>query len=101
MALSPMPGVTWWRLKRRESLPMPRGIVNRLNNDSTDLPVNSCYPILNVVLYPVLFMTENPKIVNMNELEWQEAHYSEHYTGWSKRLTPSMDRRQGHMGVVV
>ncbi|WP_228052444.1 cupin domain-containing protein [Nodosilinea sp. LEGE 07298] len=46
-------------------------------------------------------MPDTPKIVNMNELEWKEAHHSEHYTGWSKRLTPSMNSRQGHIGVVV
>jgi uncharacterized cupin superfamily protein len=46
-------------------------------------------------------MTDTPKIVNMNDIEWQEAHYSEHYTGWSKRLTPAMERKQGHLGVVV
>jgi uncharacterized cupin superfamily protein len=46
-------------------------------------------------------MTNTPKIVNMNHTEWQEAHYSEHYTGWSKRLTPEMERKQGHLGVVV
>jgi uncharacterized cupin superfamily protein len=46
-------------------------------------------------------MTDTPKIVNMNNIEWQEAHYSEHYTGWSKRLTPAMERKQGHLGVVV
>lgn len=38
-------------------------------------------------------MADNPKIVNMNDLEWKDATYSEHYTGWSKRLTPSMDRK--------
>jgi uncharacterized cupin superfamily protein len=37
----------------------------------------------------------------MAELDWKEEHYSEHYAGWSKRLTPSMDRKQGHIGVVV
>lgn len=46
-------------------------------------------------------MTDFPNIVNMNDLEWEDATYSEHYTGWSKRLTPSMDRKQGHLGVVV
>ncbi|HSM83573.1 MAG TPA: cupin domain-containing protein [Nodosilinea sp.] len=46
-------------------------------------------------------MADIPHIVNMAEMDWQDAHYSEHYTGWAKRLTPSMDRRQGHIGVVV
>ncbi|MCG8365893.1 MAG: cupin domain-containing protein [Pseudanabaenales cyanobacterium] len=46
-------------------------------------------------------MSDMPNIVNMTELEWKDEHYSEHYSGWSKRLSPSMDRRQGHIGVVV
>lgn len=46
-------------------------------------------------------MSDIPKIVNMNNLEWKEENYSEHYTGWSKRLTPAMDRKQGHIGVIV
>jgi hypothetical protein len=47
-------------------------------------------------------MSDTPNIINMNDLEWQEEHYSEHYTGWSKRLcSPSMDRKQGHIGVRV
>ncbi len=46
-------------------------------------------------------MSEMPNIVNMNDLGWEEAHYSEHYSGWSKRLTPSMNRKEGHIGVVV
>lgn len=46
-------------------------------------------------------MSDIPNIFNMNELEWKEEHYSENYTGWSKRLSPSMDRKKGHIGVVV
>lgn len=46
-------------------------------------------------------MSDSPHIVNVNNLEWQEEHYSEHYSGWSKRLSPSMDRKQGHIGIVV
>ena len=46
-------------------------------------------------------MTDNPKIVNMNNLEWQEENYSEHYSGWTKRLTPAMERKQGHIGITV
>jgi hypothetical protein len=46
-------------------------------------------------------MSDTPKIVNLNDLEWKDATYSEHYTGWSKRLTPSLDRKQGYIGVVV
>ena len=46
-------------------------------------------------------MSDMPNIVNMTDLEWKDEDYSEHYSGWSKRLTPSMDRRQGHIGVVV
>jgi uncharacterized cupin superfamily protein len=47
-------------------------------------------------------MSDLPNIINMDELEWQEAHHSEHYTGWSKRLSsPAMDRKQGHIGVIV
>jgi len=46
-------------------------------------------------------MSDTPKIVNMNELEWQESYSSEHYSGWFKRLTPSMSQEEGHIGVVV
>lgn len=46
-------------------------------------------------------MSDTPKIVNMNELEWKESYSSEHYSGWSKRLTPSMSQEEGHLGVVV
>jgi hypothetical protein len=46
-------------------------------------------------------MSKMPNIVNMSDLEWEEAHYSEHYSDWSKRLTPSMNRKEGHIGIVV
>jgi uncharacterized cupin superfamily protein len=47
-------------------------------------------------------MSEIHNIVNTNNLEWKEAHYSEHYTGWVKRLSsPTMDRKKGHIGVVI
>jgi len=46
-------------------------------------------------------MSNTPHIVNMAELSWKESHSSDHYAGWSKRLTPSMDPEQGHIGVVV
>jgi uncharacterized cupin superfamily protein len=47
-------------------------------------------------------MSDIPNIVDMNELDWKEAHHSEHFTGWVKRLSsPAMDRKQGHIGVVV
>jgi uncharacterized cupin superfamily protein len=43
-----------------------------------------------------------PNIINMNTLKWQEEQYSEHYAGWSKRLSSAaMDRKQGHIGVRV
>lgn len=42
-------------------------------------------------------MSEIPNIIHMDNLEWQEEHYSEHYTGWSKRLSsPAMDHDQGY-----
>jgi uncharacterized cupin superfamily protein len=45
-------------------------------------------------------MPDIPNIINMNDLEWKEEHYSEHYAGWSKRLSsPAMDRDHGHIGV--
>ncbi|MEO0533889.1 MAG: cupin domain-containing protein [Cyanobacteria bacterium P01_A01_bin.123] len=46
-------------------------------------------------------MADRLNIVNMDELEWTAENYSENYTGWSKRLTPSMNRKQGHIGVMV
>ena len=47
-------------------------------------------------------MSNHPNIINMNNLDWKEEHYSEHYTGWSKRLSsPAMDCKQGHIGVRV
>jgi uncharacterized cupin superfamily protein len=46
-------------------------------------------------------MAAIPKVVNINDLDWKEEYYSEYYTGWSKRLTPSMERKQGHIGVVI
>lgn len=47
-------------------------------------------------------MSNIPNIVNMNDLKWKEGNYSEHYTGWSMRLSSStMDRKQGHIGVRV
>jgi hypothetical protein len=27
-------------------------------------------------------MTDTPNIINMNDLKWEEAHHSEHYSGW-------------------
>lgn len=45
-------------------------------------------------------MSDCCNIVNMNELEWQEYHYSEHDRGWTKRLSPSMSR-ENHIGVKV
>jgi uncharacterized cupin superfamily protein len=47
-------------------------------------------------------MSDIPNVININTLEWREAHHSEHYTGWVKRLSsPAMDRRKGHIGVVI
>jgi uncharacterized cupin superfamily protein len=47
-------------------------------------------------------MSDIPNIISMNHMEWQEEKYSEHYTGWSKRLSSAaMDRKQGHIGVRV
>ncbi|MBD3880754.1 cupin domain-containing protein [Phormidium tenue FACHB-886] len=46
-------------------------------------------------------MSNVPHVVNLNDLEWKEENYSEHYSGWSKRLSAVMDRQKGHIGVVV
>lgn len=47
------------------------------------------------------FMSDMSNIVNMAELEWKAEEYTEHYAGWSKRLTPSMNHSEGHIGIVV
>jgi len=46
-------------------------------------------------------MSRLPNIVNMHELVWEEVSFSEHYSGWSKHLTPSMPREHGHIGVRI
>ncbi|MBC8121955.1 MAG: cupin domain-containing protein [Gemmatimonadaceae bacterium] len=46
-------------------------------------------------------MSDIPNIVNLNQLEWTEKTYSEHYSSLSKRLSPSMSQEKGHIGVVV
>lgn len=47
-------------------------------------------------------MSDVPNVIHMNDLEWQEESYSEHYAGWSKRLSsPAMNRASGHIGVRV
>jgi uncharacterized cupin superfamily protein len=47
-------------------------------------------------------MSDIPNMINVNDLEWKEENYSEHYTGWSKRLSSlAMDRKQSHIGVVI
>ncbi|MEO1298150.1 MAG: cupin domain-containing protein [Cyanobacteria bacterium J06636_16] len=46
-------------------------------------------------------MADISNIVNMAELKWKELDTSEYYNDWSKRLTPSMDPEQNHIGVVV
>lgn len=46
-------------------------------------------------------MPDISNIVNANDLEWKTAHHSEHFSGWVKRLTPSMKREKGHIGVVI
>jgi uncharacterized cupin superfamily protein len=46
-------------------------------------------------------MSDIPNVVNMDDLEWKEEEYSEHYSGWSKRLSLAMPREKGHIGVKV
>lgn len=47
-------------------------------------------------------MSDAANMINLNDLEWQEENYSEHDTGWSKRLSSAaVDRKQGQIDVRV